>query len=127
DVIHGLELTSRVEVPDDGAVGGRIRPEVAIHRPGEHDTWNHRCRRRLRAGAAAAGVALQLRRGRMPDLLAGAELEREEAAGLVRRREDIRHRNIRCLVVGRGAPFDAAERATLTALNCQTTLPSLSG
>src|SRR5438128_11100750 len=70
----------------------------------------------MRAGAAAAGVVLQLRRRRMPDLLAGGQPEREKAAGLIRRREDIRHRNIRGLVVGRRAPFDAPERAALPGL-----------
>ncbi len=115
-MVHRLVLADGVEVPENRSVLGRVRAHVTIDRAGEYDAGNHRHRRRLCAGTAAAGIAFQLRRRRVPQRLAVGQLEREQPARLVGRRQDVGHRNVRRGFISRGSPLDAAERATLAGL-----------
>src|SRR5688500_5112205 len=78
--VHGPEILQRVELPDDAAIRGRIRAEIAVHGPGEHGPRDHRDRCRLRRIASPGRGTGDRRRWRAPDLLAGRQTKRPQPA-----------------------------------------------
>src|SRR5262249_37326378 len=81
-LVHRLVLLCGVEVPDDAAVFRGVGAQVSAHGAGEPRPGNEGARCGLCADAAATAGAFELRRRRVPHLLAGCDLEREETAGI---------------------------------------------
>src|SRR5258705_9146160 len=114
DLVDGLVGADAVEIPDHFTVGRRVRAQVSIDRSREHDTGNRAHGRGLRRAAPFA-VAASGRR-RVPDALAGLELERKQTAALsgigIRTQavrnigaDDVRQGDVDVVAVGGGAPL----------------------
>src|SRR4029434_2403238 len=80
--VHCLVVLHGVEVPEDRSVASRVRTQVAILRPGEHDT-GHGCERCQLRGAAIRPRSTRWRR-RVPRLAAVGDLECRQPAALSR-------------------------------------------
>ena len=101
DAVDASVRPTRVEVPQDRAVGRRIGAHVAVDRSGEHHAGDRADRGRLRR-AAARPIAASGRR-RIPDALAGVE----RAARTCRRPASDRRR---WRAVGQHDPADVRQR-----------------
>src|ERR1700683_589710 len=77
DPIDGLELASRVEIPQPRALLSGISAQVPIDRAREHHPWECRDRRGLRGTASRFGWIAR-RRLRVPGLRAIGATQRED-------------------------------------------------
>src|SRR5690606_19751187 len=84
DAVDGLVLTVRVEGPNHLAGIGRVRTQAAIGGTREDGPRDRRDGRRLRRAASRARRRAEQRlRRRIPESLAGANIDRVQAAGLL--------------------------------------------
>jgi len=111
DTVDGLERAVRVERPDDLAVVGRVGPQPAVGRTREHGARHGRDGRGLRLAAGPGRLAQQRLRRRVPDPLAGPDVERVDAAGLLV--EEATDGNIHRVAFDGTAP-DAADGPAVT-------------
>src|ERR1700691_363440 len=84
DAVLGCKVPSRVEVPEDFAVDGRIGAQMAIHRTREGGARHDRDRLRLGMPAIViAPSADRLGRGGVPARDTGLDIERRQTSGRI--------------------------------------------
>src|SRR5215472_2928728 len=108
--VHGVEIASGVEIPEDLAVERIVGAQMPIERSRKHHAAYGGGRSGLRGAASRFAEAGRFRSGSRPDLLSAGEVEGEDAASGFRVWAPIGQREIDLRIRCGAAELDAAER-----------------